>query len=245
MKPNLKTAILTAAMGVLCASAGRAEPILQLYIEGATYDSSTETWVADFSSGDTLRVWTIGNISAGGGKGTISDVKLSMAYSSSDTPTVSIVRSTTGGYGGFTDPSLAHAATLSGSGGSGTTPTLGDGSPLPEHGAYGPGISWIQYSIGDFTVADALGGDFINSLPTPSAGYAINAYEITISGTDSVHFDLYDHIFAGNHAKAKFAPFSHDAGGGGNVPDSGSTLVLIGMGIALMGIGSARWKLRR
>ena len=59
-------------------------------------------------------------------------------------------------------------------------------------------------------------------------------YEITISGTSAIHFDLYDSIVSGNRARAVFAPFSHDAEGhGDDVPDGGSTLALFGLGLAI------------
>src|SRR4030043_132428 len=55
-------------------------PILQLYAEGATYNSATESWEVDFSEGNVLRLWAIGNVDGPGGKGTIYDVKLAVAY---------------------------------------------------------------------------------------------------------------------------------------------------------------------
>ena len=33
-------------------------------------------------------------------------------------------------------------------------------------------------------------------------------YEVSVTGTSAVHFDLYDSVTAANHAKS--APFSHD-----------------------------------
>jgi len=228
------------AAGIVAASVvqSQAVPILQLYIEGATYDTASETWVADFSSGDTIRLWTIGNVAGDGGKGTIYDVKLAIAYSSGDNPNIMITESTTGGYNGFIDPSVANTAVFNKTVTDGSLPKLGDGSSLPDHGVYGAGTSWTEYGLGDFSKSDAKGGDFINALPSPPAsGYDINVYEITITGTDFVHFDLYDHYLSNSGmAKYKFAPFSHDAEGG-RVPDGGSTLALLGL--ALVGVGVA------
>ncbi len=56
-------------------------PILQLYLEGGTYDTSTESWYLappDSSVGKPFRLWVIGNTSW---MGTIHEVRLSMAYS--------------------------------------------------------------------------------------------------------------------------------------------------------------------
>jgi hypothetical protein len=162
-------------------------------------------------------------------------VKLAIAYDSADTPGITINESTTGGYGGFTDPSVANTATFSQTVTDGSLPKLSDGSDLPAHGIYGPGTSWTEYSLGNFDTPDAMGGDFISSLPTPTLGYDVEVYEITVTGTSYVHFDLYDSIMAGNKAHAKFAPFSHDGEGTG-VADGGSTLLLLGL--ALVGLGT-------
>ena len=223
----------------------KAVPVLQVYVEGATYDATTETWVGDFDAGGTVRLWTIGNVDGNGGKGTIYDVKLAVAYSSADTPTISLVSSTTGGFGGFTDPSLANTATFLQTVTDGSTPLLGDGSSLASHGIYGAGTSWQEFGLGDFSKTDALGGDFITALPSPpSGGYDINVYEVTVTGTGLVHFDLYNHTESATSGQVKywFAPFSHDGEAGGNgVPDGGSTLALLGL--ALVGFGVAMRKL--
>ena len=54
-------------------------PALQLYIEGATYDDNTETWV--LSGEDDFKLWVIGDV---GSYGTISDVKLAGAVATSE-----------------------------------------------------------------------------------------------------------------------------------------------------------------
>jgi hypothetical protein len=54
-----------------------------------------------------------------------------------------------------------------------------------------------------------------------------------------IHFDLYDHVLAGNHIQYVKAPFSHDAQAG-VVPEP-SSLVLLGLGAGgLVGLGWRR-----
>lgn len=245
MKTLSKAALLT-LLGCATVPSALAEPLLQLYIEGATYDVGSETWVA--SGGSTLRLWTIGNVDGGGGAGTISDVKLSIAYADGLTPTFGFTSSTTGGLGGFDDPSTPGAAVFSQTVTDGSAPLLGDGSPLPAHGIYGAGTDWTEYLLGDFSLTDSEIEDFITSFPTasgPTEGQ-INVYEITVGGVaegTTFHFDLYDHVVGGNDFLYKFAPFSHDAENtsstgrptsssttGNNVPEPGM-LGLLGIGL--------------
>ncbi|MEX2139935.1 MAG: choice-of-anchor N protein [Pirellulales bacterium] len=193
---------------------------LQLYIEGATYQADTESWVWESSEpGEMVRLWAIGNISAPGGKGTIHDIRLSIVYDS-DAVFSSIVLTPTkaggtGMYNGVTDPSVAPIATAIGAPhDDGSVPLLGDGSPLPPHGEYGEGRTWQEFDLGDFDEPDSLIGDFIYSFPTElHAGGQIHAYEVEVIGATEpfqLHFDLYNHIEAKNGARVTFAAFSHD-----------------------------------
>jgi hypothetical protein len=78
--------LVTAAWGTVMAAAepAHAIPILQLYLEGGEYDQNTESWVLEASSqGDPFRIWAIGNVDGPGGKGTIYDVRLAIAYDES------------------------------------------------------------------------------------------------------------------------------------------------------------------
>lgn len=240
---------LFAAAVLALAQPAQAVPVLQLYIEGAVYDSTTESWTVAIPASGTIRLWAIGNISGEGGHGPISDVNLSIAYAATDTPTFSLTPTRIGGTGsfnGFTDPSTPSAVGAPIQGAAGTIPTLSDGSTLPNHGAFGPNIAWRQYALGDFTLTDSPTGDFIDAFPTTfsAGGSQINAYDINIGGTGSVHFDLYNSVQSGNGKfRAVNAPFSHDADGGGQVPEAGSTAIMLGM--ALMGIAGIRRKLQK
>lgn len=228
----------TRIMGVLVitlllAAAASAEPTLQLYIEGAQYDDTTETWVV--AGGTSFNLWAIGNLSDGPNKLGIYDVKLAVAYESGANTTISLTPTTTGNFGGFTDPSTPTTPVYLKTVTDGSLPKLGDGSDIPSHGVYGVGTDWSEYRLGDFTVADSPCGDFIDSLPAPgNTGCQINAYTVTITGGNSswIHFDLYDHIFtrsSAKHFKYVKAPFSHD-GEYQSVPEPG-TVLLLGSGL--------------
>ena len=218
-----------------------AVPILQLYIEGATWNEQTATWiyvVDDSSDGGVCRLWAIGNTTSPRGfPRTISDVKLSIAYSADDLGLgITLTTSTTGGYGGFTDdrppPSpiqngvdeviettlgpfpdsedLLPATEVT----NGGAPVLSDGSALPSHGIfYGHDVVWQEFSLGDFDERIWPIADFIGPFPTPEEGKLgqINVYEVSVTDWSggTLHFDLYNSVEAAN--SAIFAPFSHDA----------------------------------
>ncbi|GAB4542954.1 MAG: hypothetical protein Tsb0010_19650 [Parvularculaceae bacterium] len=223
-----------------------AEPILQLYIEGAEYDAATETWILQRQIGDPLRLWAIGNT---GKSNPISNVRIAAAYSQADiTGPVNFIftPTTTGGLGGFTDPSTPAAPAFLQTVSDGSVPLLTDGGSLPSHGIYGAGVEWQEFLLGDFTLEDSPLSDFINTFPAPNKpGEAqINVYDISISGLGAgafVHFDLYDSVQSGNKARSVFAPFSHDAGNT-VVPTPGS-LGLLALG--LIGAGAALRRRRR
>lgn len=215
---------------VLPLSAAYAIPTLQFYLEGATYDYTTESWVIETSS--PLNLWVIGDV---GSYGAISDVSLVAAVYTNELSggSISVTPTTTSL---ITDPSTPGTPVLTVNPNitpnNGERPLLGDGSALPSHGIYVPtrdsfddGVSFFQWSIGDFTLTDSPIGDFIDEFPSafPSDGQ-VNAYTIDIAGFTSIHFDAFDHIMVGNgKIKYVFAPFSHDAF---TVPESKTWLLL-------------------
>ncbi len=189
MKKLLAAAIL---VGIILVGQGTAYavPILQLYIEGAHYDESTETWVVappGSSGGEPFRLWAIGNVAGPGGAGAISDVRLSVVYDATLYGQIQIVftPSRIGGNGyydeeRFVDPSepnqdldpnedgiqnpLFIQEQLDGT----ILPQLSDGKDLPSHGVFGPDKSWQEFLLGDFALTDSTVADFI--LPDDFSG---------------------------------------------------------------------------
>lgn len=240
------TAVLLGSLA-LAPGASHAIPELQLYLEGATYDATTESWfIESYDTREPLRLWAIGN--TGNNSGPITDVKLAIAYSPRDDVTFGLVGSVVNTadplYANYEDPSPPdNLATGDPSGGAdpsapgwsqtvtdGSAPMLSDGGSLPTHGIYGEGTYWQEFRLGDFTLTDSPIADFIGAFPaTPENNKMgqISVYEITVGGLftgDFLHFDLYNSVSAGNSGKIRsvFAPFSHDAdagiGNGGGGP---------------------------
>lgn len=181
-------------------------PTLQLYIEGATYDPTTETWVIGKSE---FVLWVIGDVQK---FGTIYDVKLAAAVRSNESGTITLTPTTTSL---VEDPSSPPDPTPTENFPSpdGAVLIMHGGRPLPSHGIYGPGVKFYEWSLGNFTLTDSPIGDFTNGFPTEFPKYGqINAYIVTISGFSWVHFDAYGYIVKPNPGeKPIFAPFSHDA----------------------------------
>ena len=231
--------------GALAAGHASADPILQLYIEGATYDAQNQSW---YYPGHDFRLWAIGNVSGpGGAKGlSITNVRLAVSYDDPGTPvTVTLTPTRIGGSGsylGFTDPSTPAGATLLGVHTDGSTPLIGGTHHLPGHGEFGTGRAWQEFLLGDFTTSDSQLGNFVNTFPTPGGLAAqIHAYDVHVEGADA-HFDLYAQIQDSRGRTYVFAPPSHDATDGPESVPVPGTLALLGIGA--LGLGALRRKPR-
>jgi hypothetical protein len=263
-------AVLAAVGLAICATPAQAIPVLQLYIEGSTYDPTTESWL--LTDDGTFRLWAIGNLDGPGGTGgnTINNARLSAAYAKADAGVqIVLMPSTTGGYGGFTDPSTPGTPTLLGTH-IGGTPLLGDGkTSLPTHGVFGDNTGWREWLLGSFSVADSPIGDFIQGFPDPIPSAdgrlaQINVYDVAVTfpsdATEEwVHFDLYDTVTSYTevqHGRKKAssikyttvaykAPFSHDATATGTIPEPASLVVWsvigAGAGLGVIRRRRARW----
>lgn len=236
--------LIAGAALVMASASAQAIPDLQIYIEGAVYDSSTDTWIfAPATPLNTIRLWTIGNVDGPGGSGTITDVRLSIAYDVALTPTFTFTGDTTDGFGGWDDPTTPSAPTLTQTVTDGSAPLLGDGSALPSHGIFGVGTAWQEFSLGDFDETTSSIADVISTFPVNPGvlGGHVNVYELTIATAPSdavFHFDLFNSILAGNHARLIFAPFSHD---GEVVPLPGAA-VLAAIGFGCVGFVRRRFQ---
>jgi hypothetical protein len=230
----------------LFATSASAIPVLQLYIEGASYDAQEESW---YVPSTTFRLWTIANLTGPGGTQglPIVNVRLAAVYDDPGIPVSITLTPTiiggTGEYRGFTDPSTPGLPVWLQTVSDGSTPLIGGNRYLPPHGEFGSGRTWQEFALGDFTTADSQIADFIHVFPTPSAGYSaqINAYDVKVEGSFA-HFDLYGEVIHANGRVSYIhAPFSHDATDGPSDVPLPATLALLGIG----GIGLAACRRKR
>ena len=237
-----KSFLAAMLFGALVASNAAAEPILQLYIEGAKYDPVKESWYIDKHD---FRLWAIGNLTGPGGTGglEITNVRLAAVY---DDPghavTITLKPAYIGGdgsYEGFSDPSISALLGESPPETDGSTPWIGGNKHVPNHGEYGTGRTWQEFSLGNFTTPDSYLANFVNEFPTPGVGMhaQIHAYDVHVEGADA-HFDLYGQFQKANgQISYIFAPPSHDATDGPEITQvpAPATLVLLGIGALAFG----------
>jgi hypothetical protein len=243
----LGTGLVAATICGIFAAPAHAVPKLQLYIQGASWDATDESWVTTSSS---FRLWVVGDANTA----PITDVTLVAAYNAINPPgfvDLSIAPGTTGGFGGFTDPSTPVAPTFLAEFTDGSIPEMnlaGEKLPnLPPHGIYGANTNYQKWALGDMTLSDSPVGDFQIATPTPHATKTlqINVYDVTVNQVlpgFGVHIDVYGTQSGSN----VFAPFSHDAefspGPSFDIPEPATGAALLGGAI---GLGWARRRSRR
>jgi len=222
-------------IGIFASGNAPVVPVLQPYIEGATYDIANESW---YYPGHDFRLWTIANITSPGGSGglPITNVRLAAVYDDLGTPVTITLSPTriggTGSYSGFTDPSTPIAPTWLATVTDGSTPVIGGSNDLPGHGEYGAGKAWQEFSLGSFTTPDSQLANFVDTFPVPGAAYTaqINAYDVHVEAADA-HFDLYAQTAdARGRISYIFAPPSHDATDGPESVPVPATLALLAIG---------------
>lgn len=216
-----------------------AVPTLQLDILGGVYNTTTETTVAT-SPSFTLRALDMNGSSTSAPTATyfISAAIEPLLSSSSSVPN----------FGSVVINGTTYSSTVNSSSWHWGSPPLnvpdsssgtGPGN-LASHGEF---PTWYlelaftfdnSHKVSAYNTADhtsALGSLWYHD-------FSVNVIGLLPQYT--VHFDLYDEaVKKGVYTVDDFAPFSHDAesGGGGNqVPDSGATLVLLGLSFVLLAV---------
>lgn len=227
----------TAVIALIMASSAMALPKLQLFIEGADYETATEnpadpeTWAKLGTS--SFRLWVLGDASS---TYRIRDVMFVASFNTGLNPTLTFSPTTTGGAGGFTDTSTPVTPT-------GPNPVSIDfltpppgNSPLPGHDPLGaPNRSQVQWNLGMFKKTDSQLGDTQPSISVEAVNNwfpikgsetgQINVYNMMVSGLPigaQVHFDVYGieqekkngvwkDIMKDGEPSYVSAPFSHDA----------------------------------
>lgn len=193
---------LAVALGL--ATTAQAIPVLQIYVEGATYDPNTETWV---TSQPNFKLWVVGDVDA---HGPIQNVVLVASFfglggSISFTPTTTNL---------IADPSTPGAPVFLTSG-------TGGHPVLPDHGIFNDATldHWENLAIGNMGLTDSPIGDYNGSSSFPSSfpdNGQVNVYDVQVAGWNKVHFDAYGttvNTMNGKETTWK-TPFSHD----GQVP---------------------------
>lgn len=249
LKNLVKRTLAVGALSLLAHSQAFAVPLLQLYIEGGTYDTVTETWVTTAS---TFELWVIGNVGGAGGKGTLSGVDDTDTDTAAGVTLVSTVlgggaalsfTSTTAAVAGITDVSAADAVVVGGRSGTASHPDLAS------HGIFTGSNGWQEWDLGNFdetgdSLWDAMdtsaGAAVSGALPSVlPLGAQINVYTVTLTGDfDAVHFDGFGYYDGKTGEKFTFVPFSHDGAESHQVPEPMSLMLL---GAGLLGLaGRAR-----
>ena len=200
---------LAGAVFLAIAASAQAIPVLQIYVEGATYDTNTQTWVTSQSD---FKLWVVGDVDA---QGPIQNVKLVASYFGLN-GTMTITPTTSGL---ITDPSTPGAPVLA------TTGTASH-PVLPAHGIFNDATlhHWDDLAIGDMTATDSPIGDYSGAAAFPVSfpdNGQVNAYQVHVTGWNKVHFDAYGVTIntVNGHETTWKTPFSHD----GQVPVQSGT----------------------
>lgn len=226
----MKRYLLTLALAFAALTPARALPLLQLDASGGLYDTSTETTVA--TSNNFTLFAMLNGLTQNGGNYFVSAALFPAP-------------STAGGnYGSFVFDGQTINATAD--------MVYGSPSQLPAHGIY---PTWYKEFAFTFDPNQKFTNYNVQNVVGTHAGVTANSsgtslyadFTVDVSGLaagTTLVFDLYTYGASGT-GKVKFAPFSHNAGsgeGGNQVPDGGTTLMLLGA--ALAGLAASRRAVR-
>ena len=211
-------------------------PVLQLTIDGGTYNTSTETTV---TSNKIFNLYSLLTADSAAG-----DYRLSIAV----VPALTVGAG--GDYGSFTLNGTVFDVT----GGMvfGTPPldTFGRPDSLPTHGIYDTYYTEFGFNFNSAQASnpyDVTDTGNIGVIPVAGTGAFWKMFEFNVTELTAntlLHFDLYrvdpttGTLFSAN----SFAPFSHDAEDGppsNNVPEP-QILILLGMGLIVSVFASRR-----
>lgn len=240
---HLRVVALTMWLG-LAAGAANAVPVLQLGIEGGTYDWSTETIV---STSPSFSLYAFLNPNSGN---LLSDTYyLSMAI----TPQVS----TPADLGSFTYNSTTVNITSDMTYGRPPIDTFGDDSgDLAPHGVFPTYFKEVEFSF-DSSNQSGIFNTQDNPTwgPQSGSGMYYNLFSIDTSNLAvgyAIHFDLYNTKLcingkgscdgSGDVDITQFAPFSHDAQSMTSVVPEPETYAMMLAGLGLLGFSARRRK---
>ncbi len=213
---------------IVSAGAAHALPSLQLDVAGGTYDSSSSTIIAGQNP---FTVYALLDTTSLSGAGTF-------YISAAIVPKTAI-----GSFGSFTVNGTTYSAGSGMQYGNPPVDATGNKNDLPAHGIYDTYYAEIAFTFDSSKKAIAYNtADHPGGLTTGAGTLLYNAFNVDMSGLTAgytVHFDLYNIKTdkKGNITVDQFAPFSHDAqgpGGGTSVPDSASTMMLLGIGLVAL-----------
>ncbi len=206
-----------------------AVPGLQLFIDGATYDDVTGTWI---TTSNTFDLYVIA-------KDGMQDVHVAMAiedFAMNDDPNAAGVA--VNGVGSYAPWTYGYAPLDN-------DPSIWNGgsADLAKHGVYPAWYS--EFYAGSFgnsgKIGDATGGNWspVSGGVAPGNTYGSwRKFSIEVLGTHAIHFDAY--TLNADGTIDQFAPFSHDAAA---VPEP-TSLALFGLGLAGAGYFRRKKKLQ-
>ncbi|OGC90874.1 MAG: hypothetical protein A2W25_13170 [candidate division Zixibacteria bacterium RBG_16_53_22] len=216
---------------LVTATSAFAVPAIQLFISGATYDWSEQSWIVTGNSFD-LYVVSANNIKQ--------DVMVSMALAPTDQPGNADINFA-GDEVGLSDWRYGYAPIDN------AWWRWNGGEDLPRHGIY---PTWFtEINTGDYGLSSNVGdvqpdsfGNYWNPATGSGgapAGGEVKMFHVETNGIYSfLHFDAY--TLNADGSINQFAPFSHDAESiPSSVPEPG-TIALMGTGLFGMAVAGLR-----